>query len=238
MLQRVAVMALALLVAKAIAGPSADERFAVFEARLAQLERENGALKLQLAETSYPPGRDVSRGLDETRGRSARSRRSVARISTSGASKNTSVSSTTLGAARPLVVLGIISAPEYLERRLGIRHSWLQWANVKSGHIGASFVVRSGNSPQWLDQLLDAEQERYNDVVRAPTVAWNETRLRGPVLSLAVWLRYAVVHHSSARFIGKMDDDAFLHAGDFQRLLRTVAASPLSTYMYMGSMTW
>ena len=140
--------------------------------------------------------------------------------------------------SRPLVVLGIISAPEYLERRLGIRHSWLQWANVKSGHIGALFVVRSGNSPQWLDQLLAAEQERYNDVLRAPTVAWNETRLRGPVLSLAVWLQYAVVHHSSARFIGKMDDDAFLHAGDFERLLRTVAASPLSTYMYMGSMTW
>ena len=140
--------------------------------------------------------------------------------------------------SRPLVVLGIISAPEYLERRLGIRHSWLQWANVKSGHIGALFVVRSGNSPQWLDQLLAAEQERYNDVHRAPTVAWNETRLRGPVLSLAVWLQHAVVHHSSARFIGKMDDDAFLHAGDFERLLRTVAASPLSTYLYMGAMSW
>ena len=151
---------------------------------------------------------------------------------------NMSASSLGTLPSRPLVVLGIISAPEYLERRLGIRHSWLQWANVKSGHIGASFVVRNGNAPQWLDQLLAAEQERYNDVLRAPTVAWNETRLRGPVLSLAVWLQYAVVHHSSARFIGKMDDDAFLHAGDFERLLRTVAASPLSTYMYMGSMTW
>ena len=42
----VAVMALALLAATAIAGPSVEERFAVFEARLAQLERENGALKL------------------------------------------------------------------------------------------------------------------------------------------------------------------------------------------------
>ena len=220
-LQRVAVMALALLAATAIAGPSTEERFAVFEARLAQLERENGALKLQLAKTA-----------------GGRSRRSPAGISTWGPSKNMSVSSTALGVAGPLVVLGIISAPKYLERRLGIRHSWLQWANVKSGHIGASFVVRSGNSPQWLDQLLDAEQERYNDVVRAPTVAWNETRLRGPVLSLAVWLQYAVVHHSSARFIGKMDDDAFLHAGDFERLLRTVAASPLSTYMYMGAMSW
>ena len=46
----VAEMALALLAATAIAGPPIEERFAVFEARLAQLERENGALKLQLAE--------------------------------------------------------------------------------------------------------------------------------------------------------------------------------------------
>ena len=141
-------------------------------------------------------------------------------------------------APRPLLVLGIISAPEYLERRLGVRHSWLQEANVKSGRIGASFVVRSGNAPQWLEQLLTAEQERYGDVLRAPAVAWNETRLRGPVLSLAAWLQYAVMHHSTAPFIGKMDDDAFLHAGDLERLLSTVATSPFSTYVYMGSMTW
>ena len=141
-------------------------------------------------------------------------------------------------APRPLLVLGIISAPEYLERRLGVRHSWLQEPNVKSGRIRASFVVRSGNAPQWLEQLLTAEQEWYSDVLRAPTVAWNETRLRGPVLSLAAWLQYAVMHHSTAPFIGKMDDDAFLHAGDFERLLSTVAASPFSTYVYMGSMTW
>ena len=140
--------------------------------------------------------------------------------------------------AKPLVVLGVISAPEYLERRLGMRHSWLQWTNVKSSHIGAWFVVRSGNAPQWLGQLLTAEQERYSDVLRAPSVAWNETRLRGPVLSLAVWLQHAVVHHSTSRFVGKMDDDAFLHASDFERLLRAVAASPLSTYTYMGTMTW
>ena len=137
-----------------------------------------------------------------------------------------------------MVVLGIISAPVYLERRLGIRHSWLQWTNVKSGHVRASFVVRSGNTPQWLDQLLAAEQERYSDVLRAPTVAWNETRVRGPVLSLAAWLLHAVEHLSTARFIGKMDDDAYLHAADFERLLRTVAASPRSTYTYMGTMTW
>ena len=46
-------MALFLLAATASAGPAPiEDRFAVFEARLAQLERENVALKLQLADTA------------------------------------------------------------------------------------------------------------------------------------------------------------------------------------------
>jgi len=49
----VAFMSLAVLAATAIAEPPIEERFAVFEARLAQLERENGALKLQLAEAAW-----------------------------------------------------------------------------------------------------------------------------------------------------------------------------------------
>ena len=141
-------------------------------------------------------------------------------------------------ATPPLLALGIISAPQYLERRLGTRHSWLQWPNVKSGRVYARFVVRSGHAPHWLAQLLAAEQERYHDMLPAPAVAWNETRLRGPVLSLAAWLQHAVEHLSSASYIGKMDDDAYLHAADFERLVLTVAATPRSEHVYMGSMTW
>ena len=48
----VAVTRLALLAATAVAGASIEERFAVVEARLAQVERENGALKVQLAEAA------------------------------------------------------------------------------------------------------------------------------------------------------------------------------------------
>ena len=43
---------------------------------------------------------------------------------------------------------------------------------------------------------------------------------------------------SSASYIGKMDDDAYLHAADFERLVLTVAATPRSEHVYMGSMTW
>ena len=51
-LRLVAVTTLALLAATAVAAPSIEERFAAVEARLAQVERENGALKVQLAEAA------------------------------------------------------------------------------------------------------------------------------------------------------------------------------------------
>ena len=153
-----------------------------------------------------------------------------------------------------LLAIGIISAPHYLERRLGMRHSWLQWSNVRPGaSILARFVVRSGGAPRWLDELLATEQARYGDVLRMPSVAWNESRLRGPMLSLAAWMQYAADHQAS--FVAKMDDDAYLHAPDFERLLRTVESqleepsgtvaagtavenSAGSRHVYIGSMTW
>lgn len=158
---------------------------------------------------------------------------------------------------RHLLAVGIISAPHYLERRLGIRHSWLQWSNVQPGaSILARFIVRSGDAPGWLHEMLDGEQARYGDVLRMPSVAWNESRLRGPMLSLAAWLQYAADHLADrVAFVAKMDDDAYLHAPDFERLLRTVesqvgsgssdgvggaAASSAgsSRHVYIGSMTW
>ena len=45
------------------------------------------------------------------------------------------------------------------------------------------------------------------------------------MLSVAAWFAYAVRELSSARFIAKLDDDAYLHAPDLERLLRTAHAS-------------
>lgn len=52
-------------------------------------------------------------------------------------------------AAPPLVVIGVLSAPLFFERRAGIRASWMRWQKVDVG-LHAEFVVRSLHAPRAL----------------------------------------------------------------------------------------
>ena len=139
-----------------------------------------------------------------------------------------------------LVAFGIVSAPEYLERRAGSRNSWLTWPNIcRSGcAFSSQFVVRSRNAPPQVAQLLQTEELAHGDILRVD-VQWNETRLRGPVLSVAAWWAYAVRAHASARCIAKLDDDAYVYSPGLEVLVRSaLKAAPHPDFMYMGSMSW
>ena len=138
-----------------------------------------------------------------------------------------------------LVAMGIVSAPEYLERRAACRGSWLRYPNVGAGKaITVSFVVRSLGVPAQIDQLLRLEQAAHSDILRV-NVPWNETRLRGPVLSVAAWLAYATRHLASARFIAKLDDDAYMHTPELEKLLReSLRVAPTPERIYFGPMSW
>lgn len=138
-----------------------------------------------------------------------------------------------------LLAIGIISAPTHTLRRMSIRGSWLRWPNVGSGHaVDAKFVIRSFHAPAHVHELLLEEEKAYGDMLRV-TVMWNETRLKGPVLSVAKWLDYAVVHFAAAPFIAKMDDDAYIHAPRLEALLRTtMSQTSRSDRVYMGTLTY
>lgn len=152
----------------------------------------------------------------------------------------------------PFLAVGIISAPEYVHRRAVLRHTWLSVHTPtgspapaqldKSGAAGASvlsmFVVRAANAPERLQRRLDAEAQRHDDLLRVTSIPWNETRLRGPVLSLAAWLRFAASRLSLARFVAKVDDDSYLHAPDLAVMLQQVAQELPLSHVYIGSMTW
>ena len=142
-------------------------------------------------------------------------------------------------AAAPLVAIGIVSAPEYLERRAACRASWLGWPNVGPGRaLTVHFVVRALHAPASVDRLLQLEQAAHGDVLRV-LVKWNETRLRGPVLSVNAWLTHAVQHLGHYRFIAKMDDDAYLNAPRIERVVRdAMAAAPSPSRIYLGPMSW
>ena len=140
-------------------------------------------------------------------------------------------------ASNALVAIGIVSAPLFFERRMGIRSSWLRWANVgRNAPIHVCFVVRAKDAPLRLQQLLDAEATSYMDLLKI-SVNWNESRLKGPVLSLAAWLSHASRHYRSTPFVAKMDDDAYLHAPDLERLLR-MAVGQRQSMLYLGKLAW
>ena len=141
--------------------------------------------------------------------------------------------------ADPLLAIGVVTAPQFTERRMGLRESWFRWPNVGSGRaVVVKFVIRSASAPQWLDSQLLEEQQVYGDLLRV-AVQWNETRLKGPALSFGKWLDHAVIAYASSRFIAKMDDDAYCHAPRLEALLHaTVAQVSRSDRVYMGSVSW
>ena len=143
--------------------------------------------------------------------------------------------------APPLVAIGVISAPHFVERRDSLRASWMGSSLVGRGRpVRVLFVVRAQGIPSSFECQLAVEQRQNDDIARA-AVPWNESRLRGPVLSLAAWLEFAAKEFHATPFVAKMDDDAYLHVADLLVLLRTAQAkgpSPHADLTYMGSMSW
>ena len=136
-----------------------------------------------------------------------------------------------------LIAIGVVSAPLFVERRTAVRTSWMKWSNVgETQPVRVRFVVRSGQAPPSVAASLRDEAKTNGDVYHVDAVQWNETRLRGPVLSLAAWLTHASEHFHEARFIAKMDDDAYLHVPDLERLLRLHA--PANDMLYVGKLAW
>ena len=100
----------------------------------------------------------------------------------------------------------------------------------RSAPICPLFVVRSGGLERWHRQRQKLEREsRSGDLLLTPLVAHNESRVRGPVLSLAVWLEYAAQQLCAAAYIAKVDDDTHLHTPDLERLLRLGQREPQAT---------
>lgn len=141
-----------------------------------------------------------------------------------------------------LLALGVLSSPDYHGRRMAQRHSWMRWPNVgrfNDSAICATFVVRAGGAPLGVATALRREAATHGDTLLVSDISYNENRVRGPLLSLIYWLLFAAAKLRHATFVGKLDDDAYIHAIDLERLLRTTHAqlSP-SAHVYMGVLTW
>lgn len=137
-----------------------------------------------------------------------------------------------------LLALGILSSAQeklvaqrfgettgrFARRRHVIRTSWLRAASSANASIRAHFVLRCGGLASATFAALATENASASDLLCASVPA-SDGRVRGPLLALWWWLQYAYRVYPHARFVGKADDDVFVHLPDATRLLRAVPPS-------------
>lgn len=100
--------------------------------------------------------------------------------------------------------------------RNGCRATWFSSQRLPSS-VAAYFVLRWPRRVAAPLALL-SEVQRHDDMlfVDAPS---NMSRDNGPLLSLALWLGCAALIHPEAHYVGKADDDVWLHLPQLESAL-------------------
>lgn len=123
------------------------------------------------------------------------------------------------------------TARRFKERRDLVRQTWLQSSRRASSSSVVHFVLRCGGLPS------DHSVRMEPDVVCANDIAAAETRMRGPILALHWWIRYALLTYPNVPFIGKSDDDVFLYLADIETHLRSIPAES-APHAYYGAINF
>ena len=125
-----------------------------------------------------------------------------------------------VGDEGPIAALGIVSAPSLRgrHRRSAIRDTWPLFDNV------IAFIVRFVVRCEGLNASSRTAILHEPRTVCAGSVSARETRLRGPILALAWWLRHALSHWPDVTFICKADSDTWLVLPDIAHHLESVVA--------------
>ena len=127
-----------------------------------------------------------------------------------------------------IAVLGVLSFEGRVELRDAIRTTWI---SILPNDMQAFFVLRGLDLQH--PQMLDREVQQNGDVVLV-RAASNMTRSVGPMHSLFLWFRCAVHARPDALFIGKLDDDTYIHPFGISSLLRATLpwlGSPFEAYI-------
>ena len=127
------------------------------------------------------------------------------------------------------IALGIISGPTFTARRQAIRSTWLPRIDSSMACV---FVVRCGcmSTPERL--IADWYE---SDLLRVQSVCLNETRVRAPILLLHAWFHHALRNFKAAQWIGKIDDDVWLHPKALVMQLTTVTRLRKEVFAYFGA---
>lgn len=119
------------------------------------------------------------------------------------------------------ISVGLISP--FLSRNNAMRSQIrATWKVGQFDTIKIDFAIRSKNAPPRVARLLDEEDRLYDDVLRLPDVPWNESRLRGPCLSVVSYLNISRARYRNARYFVKLDDDVYLVVPRFVAMMRSI----------------
>ena len=145
------------------------------------------------------------------------------------------------------LAVGVVSAPEFVFRRTVARTTWMRLAPSTPNAGGADqshalpwcvqFVVRALHAPGRIQRQLAMEQREHGDILEVD-VPWNETRMRGPVLTLAAWTRYAATNLTTAKYVVKVDDDSYLHVPGWHARYGYRSTASACLRWHVGTLTW
>ena len=148
--------------------------------------------------------------------------------------------------------MGMVTAPYAFERRDQTRETMLQYDAVLKDRIAFRFIVgdnvhmqthRSVTSKQRnvlskaedkRTQRLQKEAATSGDLLQLDALDGNEVEVAcSCVEKTTSWVRYALAHWPSARFIGKTEDDTYVNLAVLEHELRALADRPNLLYGYM-----
>ena len=134
-----------------------------------------------------------------------------------------------------IAAIGVLSGTshdgvKYRVRRAAARQTWGEALERQWVPAAVRFVLRCGGLP------VDAP-ERSEPGVLCTDVPAVLGRRMGPVRSLMAWLSHAIATFPNAHFIGKADDDVYLHPPAIIRLLESVPVG-MRKHAYLGYHNW
>lgn len=114
-----------------------------------------------------------------------------------------------LSRQRPVdLFIGVFSTANNFKRRMSVRRTWMQYAEVRSGTVAVRFFVGLHKN-QIVNEELWNEAQTYGDVQLMPFVDY---------YSLITWKTLAICTFGtevvSAKFVMKTDDDAFVRVDE------------------------
>ena len=147
--------------------------------------------------------------------------------------------------------LGIVSAPQYKERRDQLRSTWLSSPHAarSSGDFLCRFVIAwptvsvaehgkrvpRGNT----SADLESERERHKDMLVFASRATGRTW--GPIVTTYLWFTHAArtLARTPCAYVGKLDDDVYVGLGTLLAQLRLVRTQlGESAHVYYGATYW